>query len=589
MADLIPEFGELPRRAQVCGARELYLSLFTELEERVEYTEAGFHFVRVSLAQAPSISVGDDVIGSLLASPRAPALPLSHFQAVREYAPQGLADGAWLRGFMLANVIENEVGMRVLSQLMTRFGGPGVQEGYAPRYSALLRSLGINAGAVLRAGGRVCSEQAYEHALLGVALGLFPSTYGAETLGYNLWMCARGPCPALERALPELEREGAHLHYLTLHDRERMLQLAKQAVELLPREQYARVARGFAAAEASYARWQAHAAGAAFSELQDAYLPPQEREALEQFAFTRYGTLGNTELYHCFVNIDLHPAARLVAKEYAGTVFARIADIFASDERLHSREPPRYSEREIAEIVARQHQKNVASRDVPNNSLASSDSDEAVKGIQEVFDGCWVQGFADVQRADFEEYGWLFRIYASEHGDGDFAWNHCQIFRRAFAEQLGDDVMLPKSDPRLYDLFEIGFAAMVTMSVSLNTRHFMPEILGINLGIESTGVGGSYMEQWKGAEQEGNHWRALAWRLHNSIDNYADGHTKWSLSAVQSFMKRVKDGSPAAVDEQWGRLWRLWRCRDILVHGTLDEQAALDEYFAPPDAQPSAE
>jgi hypothetical protein len=183
-----------------------------------------------------------------------------------------------------------------------------------------------------------------------------------------------------------------------------------------------------------------------------------------------------------------------------------------------------------------------------------------------------------VARAGFEEYGWLFRIYASEHGDGELDWNHSLIFRKAFAE-LGEDVLLPKTDRRLYELFEIGVGSVATLAVALNTRHFMPEILGLNLGIEATGVGGEYMESWKRAEARGAEWKALAARLHNSIDNYADGHTKWSLSAVHAFLRRVKSGSPGAVEQQWSRVWRLWRCQDILTHGTAAERSALEEHF----------
>ncbi|MET0339801.1 MAG: iron-containing redox enzyme family protein [Polyangiales bacterium] len=618
-----PEFGCLPRRAKSCTPSELFLTLFSNLEEKVEYVEAGYHFALRSLTEADSAAVQCAAVchddGEFLRTLRSQVA--NRHDATRDaaddtawaiavakaFAPSGLSDGAWLRGTMLANAVENEVSMRLLRQLMARFGGPGVQEGYAPRYADLLRSVGASPSAALRPGRRACAGPSYEHALLGVCLGLFPTTLRAEIVGFNLWMSMVGPCPLLEQLAPTLAQRDASLRYLTMHDREEMSRLSREAVTELVREAgrdsarvalRARVARGFVAAERSYGRWEAHArslAGdetrarmgevAAVAPLVDAYAPPQEREAVEAFAFERYGSLDNKSLYHAFVNVDLHPASRLVAKEYAGAVFEKIDEIFAEDARLNSQHPPAYAERVIAEIVAEQHDKNVRSRGRPSTSMASSEMEEAVKGIQEVFDGCWLQGFADIERAEFEEYGWLFRIYASEHGDGDFAWNHCQIFRKAFLE-LGDDVMLPKTDRRLYDLFEIGFAAMVTMSVSLNTRTFMPEILGINLGIESTGVGGSYMEQWKSAEQGGNPWRALAWRLHNSIDNYADGHTKWALSAVQAFMKRVKDGAPDVADAQWRRIWRLWRARDILVHGTLDEQAAIDSYFMPPDADP---
>ena len=139
--------------------------------------------------------------------------------------------------------------------------------------------------------------------------------------------------------------------------------------------------------------------------------------------------------------------------------------------------------------------------------------------------------------------------------------------------------MLPKTDPRLYQLFDVGAGALATLAASLNTRRFMPELLGMNLAIEATGVGGMYLERWRRARGKGAKWKALAFRLHNSIDNYADGHTKWSLSAVQSFMRRVQRASPAEVQTQWHRVWRLWRVQDILTHGTDGERAALSEHF----------
>jgi hypothetical protein len=260
-------------------------------------------------------------------------------------------------------------------------------------------------------------------------------------------------------------------------------------------------------------------------------------------------------------------------------VLHKLEQVLQNDPRLDSQHPPPYSEAVIAELVARQHDKNVQSRAPQGVSETELElGGDGKPEIVQVFDGSWLQGFADVGRAGFEEYGWLFRIYASEHGDGDLAWNHCQIFRKAFAD-AGPAVALPKTDRRLYDVFEIGAAAVVTLAVALNTRCFMPEVLGINLGIEATGVGGMYMDQWKGALHHQSPWRALAWRLHNSIDNYADGHTKWSLAAVQAFMQRVKAGSPESVERQWQRVWRLWRCQDILTHGSKTERSALAEHL----------
>jgi hypothetical protein len=98
------------------------------------------------------------------------------------------------------------------------------------------------------------------------------------------------------------------------------------------------------------------------------------------------------------------------------------------------------------------------------------------------------------------------------------------------------------------------------------------------LGIEATGVGGGFLDAWKKTlDENGNKWDVLTYRLHNSIDNYVTGHTKWSLAAVQSFMARVRDSAPAAVEAQWQRIWRLWRVQEIFEHGADEELQALSD------------
>jgi hypothetical protein len=637
MTSPAPEFGDgVLHRAEPCTPEELFCALFADPEDHVHFLRPAYGFVTAALAAVPAFSIDlraplpflDGLVSGVTAMPRprvAPDFELG-LRVAREFAPAGSSDGAWLRGTMLANTIETRSSMALLKQLMRRFGDPASHEPYTERYAALLRSLGVPPGSITRPApsGAVCSSVSYEHALLGVSLGFFPSTLGPETLGFNLWMASLGPCPLLTECAPALRARGACLDYLDRHDRAEMSALAREAVvqafaEGDARALAPRVARGFMVAQRSYERWERAALDARPGPLAGVYGPPQDPDTLGAFAIERYAGLSYPDLYYCFANADRHPAIQVFGRVFVGEVFEKLGQAFDLDERLNSRHPPAYSERAVAELVAAQHEKNVRSRGPVTPVLAEPEaatredragdawaraatpagsgalattpdravtSDEApgeeqfdVPSIIQVFDGSWLQGFADVQRASFEEYGWLFRIYASEHGDGDWAYNHCQIFRRAFS-QLGPDVMLPKTDRRLYDLFDIGVAAVATLAVALNTRRFMPEILGINLGIEATGVGGSYMDQWKNARGDGAYWRALAWRLHNSIDNYADGHTKWSLSAVQSFMRRVTDATPAQVDAHWHRIWRLWRCQDILTHGSESERAALGEHLS---------
>jgi hypothetical protein len=376
-----------------------------------------------------------------------------------------------------------------------------------------------------------------------------------------------------------------------------MLTLARRAATLVSqgseaRSAFAGVRRGFWTAHASYLDWEqavlSARSGAAPAgtplQLAGAYPPPQDLSTLRQFAIERYSQLPNAKLYHRFANSDRHPAVIAFARPFVTQALARLSHALDSDDRLNSRQPPAYSERLVAELVAANHDVNVAWRKQRNASTAEppgeshgTDEDDG-QYIGALFDGCWLQGFADVRRTGFEEYGWLFRIYASEHGDGDLEWNHSRIFNLAFAER-GLVVNWPKTDERLYEMFDVALGSVAKLAISLDTRCFMPEILGLNLGIEASGVGGSFMDTWKTAEREGRKWQALAARLHNSIDNYADGHTKWSLSAVQSFMRRVKDAAPEEVQNTWHRIWRLWRVQEILAHGSRAERDALAEHI----------
>jgi Iron-containing redox enzyme len=741
-ASPLPEFPDsVPHRASACTPRELYVALFVDPEDSVHFLEPAFRFVSHALEQAQRWQAGElgvdalpitvtppaglplhdpgALVDALVAwartalptrpEPPAPEPPFASSWPVRvcrEFAPVGLADGAWLRGSVLANRVETPLGMASLRQLMLRFGDPSSREAYSLRYASLLRSLGVPPESITRwdfEDSAPCTELSFEHALLGLSLGFFASSFGPEIVGFNLWMVAVGPCPLIETLLPRLRSRQACLRYFDQLERATLLPLARRAFTDLEADfpgiddeariaLRQRIARGFFAAHRSYRRWHlamlgrnvplyprdfvlegvqrkarfaaehhrdvrlakldvqalflqgrdgherlldrlansplispgspstsrflthtlsihgpmfdsftaaekvdlaewiaalpANKAAARAAEqtrpprpeplpLAGEYTAPHDLDSLRAFSFARYAALSHNDLYFCFANSDLHPSIGLFARAFVENVLSKLALVFERDPRLGALSPPNYSEPLVAEMVARQHDRNVASRKGPPGERSDPAQD-----IQSIFDGCWLQGFADVSRAGFEEYGWLFRIYASEHGDGDLAWNHSLIFRKAFAE-LGSDVMLPKTDRRLYDIFDIGYGSLTTLAVALNTRRFMPEILGVNLGIEATGVGGAYIENWKRAEGSGAEWKALAARLHNSIDNYADGHTKWSLAAVQAFMQRVKDGAVgnAELQGQWHRIWRLWRCQDILTLGTETERAALMEHF----------
>ncbi|MET0412479.1 MAG: hypothetical protein ABW217_14350, partial [Polyangiaceae bacterium] len=353
-----PEFGAgVAHRAEPCSPSELFTGLFTALEEHVHLLEPACAFVRaaferVRLPSASPVQLIEWSRRELSAAPREfdarwPA------RVVRELTPVGLSDGAWLRGSSSANAVETEASMALLRQLMLRFGDPQSREAYGQRYAALLKSLGMSPPALARASseGPAPSPLAHEHGLLGLCLGLFPTTFAAETLGFNLWMAAVGPCPLLAALVPALRAQGACLRYFELYERTELERLALLAIELARRDHGdvidAGIARGFVAAHESYARWACALVDIADTPdapldhaLAGHYAPPQDPDSLSEFALERYGALSHTELYYCCANSDLHPAIHVFGRVFVSEVFAQLEQAMHSDERLNSQHPP---------------------------------------------------------------------------------------------------------------------------------------------------------------------------------------------------------------------------------------------------------
>jgi hypothetical protein len=694
-----PEFGSVAHALEPCHPRELYRAL-REPEDHVHYFEPAFHFATAAVTAAdlpqelPAPAAADAYVRALVNAATIDAPPTHYARSwptriAREFAPAGLSDGVWLQGLAWVAHVENEIGMSALRQLMIRCGDPGTSESRPERYGALLRSIGVAPGVIARwelEELSPCSDISFEHALLGMALALFPTALRPEIVGFNLWMATVGPCPLLDRLAPELHARGASLTYFDSGDRTKLAELATEMAVLYCQEEgdgtdgaRRRMSNGFYAAHESYRRWQLAMSGrnvpitprqtvvdivgrkARFAQghhgrlrlgahpmeelfaggrkaheelvahlarsrwitpgdpaasplvttlisidgpmfdiftaaeqddlrewiaelpareeasgecepipLAGRYTAPQDAAGLARYAVERFRTADYRALLFHLVNADQFPAVRVFGRGLAERAIATVRSALQSDPRLHSQVPPAYSERAVAEIVVDNHARNVEGQ----AQAMAQDLSSAEASM--LLDGCWLQGFVDAIRAGLEECGWLFRIYASEMGDGHLAWNHNYIARRIYESRLGTPP-LPATDRRLFDDVRVGVVPVVYMSMALNTHRFLPELLGLNLAIEARGVCGWYIATWKQHVREGDRWAALYNRLHNSIDNYASGHTKWSLAAVQSFLGRVRDAAPSALDEQWQRVWLMWRLLEIQGFGTAGEQQALKE------------
>jgi hypothetical protein len=172
-----------------------------------------------------------------------------------------------------------------------------------------------------------------------------------------------------------------------------------------------------------------------------------------------------------------------------------------------------------------------------------------------LIDGSWIHGFTDYQHVSTELGHFLFDTYWDELGNGEPRLNHPRIYRQLL-EEMG--VELPPTASRKFAesarLNDRSFELPVYwLSIGRFPRKFMPEILGLNLAMELSGVGGSYRRARIHLKHHGFSTRFVD--VHNTIDNVATGHAAWAADAVDTFMAAMGDSQGReAQAEAWERV-----------------------------------
>ncbi|MFT7115859.1 MAG: hypothetical protein ACI9I0_001066 [Rhodoferax sp.] len=168
-----------------------------------------------------------------------------------------------------------------------------------------------------------------------------------------------------------------------------------------------------------------------------------------------------------------------------------------------------------------------------------------------LIDGAWLQGFTDLNLASSHVGFALFQTYWDELGNGIHTLNHPKIYRdglrqmnfelaptgsRAFAED-------PRLDEASFRL-PVYWLCLGKLPVT-----FMPEILGMNLAMELSGVGGSYRSARRFLQHYG--FSTSFVDLHNTIDNVSTGHSAWAADAIDAYMRSL---TSQAIEAQWERV-----------------------------------
>jgi hypothetical protein len=242
------------------------------------------------------------------------------------------------------------------------------------------------------------------------------------------------------------------------------------------------------------------------------------------------------EAYHLLATRADTPALRLWAGDYVRGWLARSRHGMDHAEMLP---PPRWTVAGLRPWLADQHDQHNQEFERDTGPVPARDAlvDSTVQlAPLTLIDGSWLQGFTDYELASSEVGHSLFATYWDELGNGEPCLNHPLIYREVLQEM---DVHLPPTGsgefarwPALRDVaFEL---PVYWLSIGRFPRTFMPEILGLNLAMELSGVGGTYRKAHIALQAHGFSTRFVD--IHNTIDNVASGHSAWAADAIDTYM-----------------------------------------------------
>lgn len=194
-------------------------------------------------------------------------------------------------------------------------------------------------------------------------------------------------------------------------------------------------------------------------------------------------------------------------------------------------------------------------------------------------DGSWVQHIAKAGTSQTEISARLFRIYSDEVGNASTQLNHPNVYRQMLE---AEGIYMPPTDsldfamqPELRDFaFDL---PLLTLSISMFPKTFLPEIIGVNLAIELSGLGKGYMQ----IIDELKFWKMdpYFFTLHLTIDNIASGHTAVAMETVHIYLDSIlATQGEQSMQKEWERIWigyLAFRQNMTRFDATLERQASL--------------
>ena len=277
------------------------------------------------------------------------------------------------------------------------------------------------------------------------------------------------------------------------------------------------------------------------------------------FIPSRFRAIDNRRLFNRLINQDLSADTLFIAKRRVEQVLRGTQPIWQGKAKLNRRFFD-YTPESFAQWIVQIHAQEVAKRK-PFQAPPKLRKEEYLWLIRQfapaiLVDGCWLQHMGEAANQDRRVQRLLYRTYAEELGEGQIEWNHPKIYLDLL-QGLGIDLpaietvefsSLPGFLDSAFDL------PSYLLAISQFPRTYLPEILGLNLAIELSGLGGGYMQ----LAEELRYWNInpLIVTLHLSIDNLANGHAAMAAEAIQNYMDGLLTYGEAELRQQlWKRIW----------------------------------